>query len=178
MSERKASKGRRPSARATRRTDAKASKGLVLDRRTSITFFVIAIANKIVASASQSYMRHFQIGIMEWRVMAQLAADPGITAKDITVVSGVTAGSVSRAIQSLLKRGYVEASDDHADNRRSLLVLTRAGRALHDRVILSSLAREHLLLSGFSAEEYRALLRFLERLNANVPRVSGHRPTV
>jgi DNA-binding MarR family transcriptional regulator len=169
---------KRPAAKgsAANRNHARASRGLVLDRRTSITFFVIAIANKIVSSASQSYMQHFHIGIMEWRVMALLAAESGITAKDITVLSGVTAGSVSRAIQSLRKRGHVQASDDHTDNRRSLLVLTRAGRALHDRVIRSSLSREQLLLTGFSADEYRALLRFLERLNANVAGVSAHRP--
>jgi DNA-binding MarR family transcriptional regulator len=149
---------------------------LILDRRTSITFFVIAIANKIVASASQSYMRHYRIGIMEWRVMALLAAESGITAKDITVLSGVTAGSVSRAIRSLRKRGHVRVKIDSTDNRRSLLVLTRSGRALHDRVILSSLQREKLLLSEFSRSEYRALLGYLKRLSANVSRVRAHVP--
>ena len=149
---------------------------LILNRRTSITFFVIAIANKIVASASQSYMRHYRIGIMEWRVMALLAAESGITAKDITVLSGVTAGSVSRAIRSLRKRRHVRVTADRADNRRGLLVLTRTGRALHDQVILSSLTREKLLLNGFSRAEYRKLLGFLERLSANVSRVSAHVP--
>lgn len=150
--------------------------GLVLDRRTSITFFVIAIANKIVASASQSYMRHYRIGIMEWRVMALLAADSGISARDITILSGVTAGSVSRAISSLRRLGYVRVDADRTDNRRSVLTLTRTGRALHDRVIRSSLSREQLLLTGFSHAEYAMLLRSLERLSANVGRLSAHVP--
>jgi DNA-binding MarR family transcriptional regulator len=153
-----------------------ASRAAILNRNTSITFFVIAISNKIVASASQAYMRHYHIGIMEWRVLALLAADRGITAKDITLLSGVTAGSVSRAIQALTKRGYVEASNDTADNRRSLLALTRAGAALHNRVIVSSLAREKLLLTDFSRDEYRVLLGFCRRLVANVARVEAHEP--
>ena len=156
---------------------ARTARGLILDRRTSITFFVIAIANKIVSSASQSYMQHYHIGIMEWRVMALLAAESGITAKDITITSGVTAGSVSRAIQSLARRGYVRVAADHADNRRDLLMLTRTGRALHNRVIRSSLERERLLLTGFSNAQRSALLKALERLNANVARVGAHVPS-
>jgi DNA-binding MarR family transcriptional regulator len=157
--------------------DSSLTRGLRLDRNSSVTFLVIAIANKIVASASQLYIRHHLIGIMEWRVMALLAAEPGITAKDISELSGVTAGSVSRAIGALLKRHYLSVRNDRADNRRSFLRLTARGQALHDRVIVSSLARERLLLTGFSGSEYRHLLSYFWRLMANVDRVNTYEPS-
>jgi DNA-binding MarR family transcriptional regulator len=147
-----------------------------MDREASVPFLMVAVSNKLVASASQVYMRHYGLGIMEWRVMALLAADPGITAKDISVLSGVTAGSVSRAIKALKRLRYLEVSNDVEDNRRSFLKLNTAGMALHNRVIISALQRETLLLTGFSRAERRSLLDYLKRLLANIALVSAHRP--
>jgi DNA-binding MarR family transcriptional regulator len=147
-----------------------------MDRDASVPFLLVAVSNKVVASASQAYMRHYGLGIMEWRVMALLAADPNITGKDISALSGVTAGSVSRAINALKKLRYLDVSNDASDNRRSFLKLNAAGTALHNRVIISALEREMLLLTGFSQAERRTLLRYLKRLLANVPLLSSHQP--
>ncbi len=149
---------------------------LVMIRNASVTFLLIAIGNKIVASASTVYRRRFRIGIMEWRVMALLAAEPGITAQDISWSSGVTPGSVSRAIQGLKRRGLLESKSDDADNRRSFLRLTRNGMELHNRVIIASLRREQLLLTGFSQAEHGKLLKFLQRLSVNVALVDAYDP--
>jgi DNA-binding MarR family transcriptional regulator len=147
-----------------------------MDRDASVPFLMVAVSNKLVASASQVYMRHYGLGIMEWRVMALLAADPGITGKDISLLSGVTAGSVSRAIKVLNGLRYVDVSSDAADNRRSFLKLNSAGMALHNRVIISALQREALLLTGFSRAEHRSLLSYLKRLLANIALVNAHQP--
>jgi DNA-binding MarR family transcriptional regulator len=147
-----------------------------MDRNASVPFLMVAISNKIVASASQVYMRHYRLGIMEWRVMALLAADPGITGKDISMLSGVTAGSVSRAINVLKKLRYLDVSSDAADNRRNFLKLNAAGMALHSRVIVSALEREALLLTGFTKAERRILLAYLRRLLANIALVNAHQP--
>lgn len=149
---------------------------LLLDRNASVPFLMVAASNKIVASASQEYMRHYRLGIMEWRVMALLAADPGITAKDISMLSGVTAGSVSRAINILKKLRYLVVNNDAADNRRTILKLNAAGTALHNRIIISALEREALLLTGFSQAERRTLLSYLRRLLANIALVNTHEP--
>jgi len=154
----------------------KKSRTRILDRDASVPFLLVAVSNKVVASASQAYMRHYGLGIMEWRVMALLAADPNITGKDISVLSGVTAGSVSRAINALKKLRYLDVSNDASDNRRSFLKLNAAGTTLHNRVIISALERESLLLTGFSQAERRSLLSHLKRLLANVPLLGGHQP--
>jgi DNA-binding MarR family transcriptional regulator len=154
-----------------------APRSLFLDRNASVPFLLVAASNKIVASASQAYMRHYRLGIMEWRVMALLAADPGITATDISMLSGVTAGSVSRAINILRRLHYLDVRNDAADNRRIFLKLNSAGMALHNRVIISALERETLLLTGFSRAERRTLLTYLRRLLANIALVNAHEPS-
>jgi DNA-binding MarR family transcriptional regulator len=162
---------RRPRRRTGKRPNMR-----FMDRDASVPFLMVAVSNKLVASASQVYMRHYGLGIMEWRVVALLAADPGITGKDISVLSGVTAGSVSRAINALKRLRYLEASNDAEDNRRSFLKLNSAGMALHNRVIISALQRETLLLTGFSHAERRSLLDYLRRLLANIALVNAHEP--
>ncbi len=57
-----------------------------------------------------------------------------------------------------------------------MLTLTTQGEALHDRIILSSLARERLLLAGLSADEQRTLFDLLRRLSANMDLVEAHDP--
>ena len=150
--------------------------GLRIDPEAHAAFMVVSIANRVSASASQAYMRHFGIGVMEWRVVGMLAGRPGVTAKAIGHLSGVDKSSISRATSALIKRGYVEAREDADDNRRALLSLTAAGKALHDRVIISSMAREERLLDGFSDQERRALFDFLKRVAGNIPLVDAQDP--
>ena len=144
------------------------------DRHAS--FLVVALANRLSASASRAYMRHFGVGVMEWRALALLAAGPGITANQIAQTSGIDKSSVSRAVQSLVRRGFVQAGEDKADNRRILLSLTPEGLKLHDRTIVAFLAREERLLNGFSEEERQAFFAFLKRAGANMPLVNAYSP--
>ena len=147
---------------------------LMPDRHAS--FLVVALSNRLSASASRAYMRQFGVGVMEWRAMALLAANPGITANQIAQTSGVDKSAVSRAIHLLVQRGDVQAAEDHTDNRRALLTLTPAGLALHDRIIYASLERERLLLTGLNDKERVVLFDLLKRLNANMSLVSAHEP--
>jgi DNA-binding MarR family transcriptional regulator len=141
------------------------------------SFLVVALANRISASASRAYMRSFGVGVMEWRAIALLAASPGMSANQIAHASGIDKSSVSRAVQSLIRRRLVRASEDKSDNRRSLLFLTPEGLALHDRIIRSSLAREALLLTGFDEAERERLFGLLKRLTANMALVNAHDPS-
>ena len=140
------------------------------------SFQLVALANRISASASRAYLRNFGVGVMEWRVLALLALKVRTTAQEISQLSGLDKSSVSRAVQALIRRADVAAAADPADNRRAVLTLTAQGEALHDRIILSSLARERLLLAGLSADEQRTLFDLLRRLSANMDLVEAHDP--
>lgn len=141
-----------------------------------LSFLIVALANKISSCASLTYMRHFGVGVMEWRVLAMVAAHPNVTAKGISELSGIEKSSISRAVHMLIKRGYLEATNDLSDSRRALCVLTPAGYALHDRIYVASMARRRLLLTGFSDAEHRQIIEYCRRLMANMSLVSEYRP--
>ena len=139
-------------------------------------FLTVALGARISASASRAYLRNFGVGVMEWRVLALLALKVRTTAQEISQLSGLDKSSVSRAVQALIRRADVATSADASDNRRTVLTLTPKGEALHDRVILSSLAREQLLLAGLSEQDRRTLFQLLSRLSANMDVVEAHDP--
>ena len=147
-----------------------------LEPEAHASFQLVALANRISASASRAYLRHFGVGVMEWRVLALLALKVRSTAQEISHLSGLDKSSVSRAVQALIRRSDVATTADAADNRRTVLTLTPKGEALHDRVIVSSLARERLLLQGLSDKERRTLFDLLSRLSANMDGVEAHDP--
>ena len=141
-----------------------------------VAFQVVALANRIASSASRAFLRSYGVGVMEWRVLALAGLRPGTTANEISQVSSIDKASVSRAVQALSRRGYLQTAGDPADARRTRLTLTASGEDLHDRVLAASLARERLLLTGFSGAERQAVLELLRRMSANMALVEGHEP--
>ncbi len=139
-----------------------------LDPERHAAFQIVALANRISSGASRVYLRDFGVGVMEWRVLALVALRPGITAGEISQMSGVDKSPVSRAVQALTQRGLMRAQGDAGDNRRLLLSLAPAGETLHDRIIQVSQARDEQLLAGLSAAERAALFQLFRRLAANL----------
>ncbi len=152
------------------------AKGPRIEPDDHAAFLIVSIANRVSSSASQAYTRCFGVGVMEWRVIGMLAGRPGAAAKDIAQFSGLDKSAVSRAVQALVQVGHVATEPDPEDSRRIRLRLTPSGKALHDRIIVASLAREELLLDGFTAEDRAAFFGFLRRVAGNTALVEAHDP--
>ena len=60
---------------ATRRGNTAVRQGRkVLNLSGYVTFYFTVLANKLSSGASRLYLKRYDIGIIEWRVMAMLAA--------------------------------------------------------------------------------------------------------
>jgi DNA-binding MarR family transcriptional regulator len=107
--------------------------------------------------------------MIEWKVMAMLAIEPGISGSRVAQVIGLDKAAVSRALKALEKRGLAASSvsGDHSGHRR--LVLTSAGLALHSEAVSLAAERERVLLRGFSDDEKQLLISFLNRMLSRVP---------
>lgn len=143
----------------------------VLDLDRYIPFLVSAIGNKWSRSSSKIYREAFGVGVTEWRVMAMLAIEPGITAYRICQVIGLDKAAASRALQTLEKLGYVEISQENSALRRKLVSLTASGLEMHARIISMAHVREAALVADLSPEEIDLLAGLLRRLLRNVPNI-------
>lgn len=139
---------------------------------------VTFLANKLSSGASSIYREFFGIGIVEWRLLALLAVENGISANRMCQVIGLDKSGVSRSLKLLEQEQYVHSSLDPEDARRLIIWMTSKGRALHDKVFEVAIAREKLLLQGFTKKEIDTLVKFLNRLNDSVNTVNNFRPNI
>jgi len=93
----------------------------------------------------------------------------GITASEFCEFSGHLKAGVSRAVIVMEKKGLIRRQTDPADNRRQMLFLTEAGRALYARYVPVLQAREKAMLDCLSKPERRQLNVLLDKLAAHVP---------
>lgn len=144
-----------------------------LDLKRYATGYLTWIANKLSRSASQHYLKLFDIGIETWRCMALLAAEGSVSAQQVSRVIGMDKGSVSRCFKTLQARGLIRTALDEEDSRIRLAQLTPQGQALHARMLDVALARERALLSALQVPEIDLLIVLLQRLHENLPAVEA-----
>jgi MarR family transcriptional regulator, temperature-dependent positive regulator of motility len=93
----------------------------------------------------------------------------GVTASDICEFSGHLKANISRGIIALEKKKLLRREADKADNRRQLLYITPAGRALYAQYIPRLRERERAMLSCLTRAERSEFERLLDKLAGHVP---------
>jgi DNA-binding MarR family transcriptional regulator len=123
-------------------------------------------ANLVSEAIAQQYSDLFNLTIPEWRVVAHVAEQSGITQQEIGLRTRMDKVTVSRATIALAARGFVSRSKNAADRRSRRLALTPAGRRLYAAIAPKALELERAVFGQFSAAEMAVLRRFLQRIDA------------
>ncbi|WP_447782021.1 MarR family winged helix-turn-helix transcriptional regulator [Pseudomonas plecoglossicida] len=134
------------------------------------------LTNKLSSSASACYRKHFGIGIVEWRLLALLDVEQHISANRMVQVIGLDKSAVSRALQLLERSGHITIEVNAEDARRYTVSMTASGKRLHDRVLVTALERERLLLSELSNEEVDTLITLLRKMGDQLDAVNAVEP--
>ena len=132
-----------------KRDDARA-----FDPTVSVAALLNTLNNRLSSGASDLYLRHFGVGINEWRILTVLCSTSGCTAAYIAARAAIHLTVISRGLRSLQGKGLVDI----------------------DRIAAVALAREHCLLQGLSPAEVDSLRGLLGRLTANVAAVDAYAP--
>lgn len=135
-----------------------------LDLEHFLPYRLSVVSNRISQIIADTYARRFGIGITEWRVIAVLGREPGLSANGVAERTAMDKVAVSRALARLMERGLVQRDTHGDDRRRSVLELSEAGYRIYDEVVPLALARERALLAHFSDEEKRQLDTLLDKL--------------
>ena len=72
--------------------------------------------------------------------------------------------TASRVVSALVKKGYVEQRPDAEDGRAVALVVTRRGRALHQRIEQELVDQQRALLADFDPAVRAGVIEALRRL--------------
>lgn len=133
-------------------------------------FKLVRVVNLTARPFHEKVGREHHLTLNEWRAMAVLGAQPGLTATQIAEFTGLDKMAVSRALAGLKRHKRMQRHDDPTDRRRSRLYLTTAGKALHETVGTLGRQREAALFEGIDADELARLDATLDKLIAAVQR--------
>lgn len=122
------------------------------------------LSERVSMAVAQLYSYRFDVTRAEWRVLAALAVNNAMTAKEIIAYSTLEKMQVSRAVVSLEEKGHVVRSTDAADRRAQILTLTAAGRALFKKIVPIARARESDLLQDLDADELALLESVMDKI--------------
>ena len=131
---------------------------------TFLPFRLSVLSNAVSRKIADMYEREFDISIWQWRILAVLGENDGLTSTEVAGRTLMDKPAVSRATASLIERGLITRTSDSVDRRKSALRLSDAGREVYDAVIPRALAYEAELMAALSDEEGRALHALLTRL--------------
>ena len=103
----------------------------------------------------------------EWRVLAHLGQQDGLTAKQIGTLAQVHKTKVSRAVAALEAKRFVARTTTDRDRRSASLTLTRAGRAAYWDLTGIARAHDRRLEKTLGPDAYAGLVSQLRQLSGH-----------
>ncbi len=136
-----------------------------------VPYRLSVLANRISAALARRYRDRFDLSVPEWRVMAVLGREDGLSARELSARTAMDKVKITRAAQALARKGLVARERDGRDQRITRHHLTRTGRRVYEAVAAEALAWERRFLAGLDARERACLERVLSRLERRIAEV-------
>ncbi len=142
-----------------------------------LTFHLMRLSSLSKASLSRVYLEPAGLSVPEWRLLATVANYSPLPFSDITAMTSMDKGQVSRTLRSAQSKGLVQAELVSADRRgalegsaassisRVVVSITPAGSALYGEVMPIAQRYQAGILELMTVEERRVLLDVLKRIH-------------
>ena len=131
-----------------------------------VPYRLSVLTNTVSAAIAGAYAERFGLSIPEWRVLAVLALEPGLSAATVAERTAMDKVAVSRAVSGLLRTRRLVRGFANADRRRSVLRLSAAGEQGYWRVVPFARRYERRLLADLTRTERGQLDALLAHLQA------------
>lgn len=139
-------------------------KGAVLRLDDFLPFQLSVASNAVSSAVAKTYESLFGLRVPEWRLVAVLAEEEGLTQQALVARTEMDKMTVSRAAQALVTRGLVTRVPHGNDRRSHTLSLSDEGRALYAQIAPKALELETRLLEELGAREVAELKATLAKL--------------
>lgn len=137
-----------------------------------LPFRLSVASNAVSRTIARAYESLFGLRIPEWRLIAVLAEQPGLTQQQLVARTEMDKMTISRAAQELVDRRLAERRPNPDDKRSHCLALTEDGHRLYAQIAPEALRMEAVLLQELSREEVVALKSMLLRLQGIADRMA------
>ena len=123
------------------------SNGRHLDLDRFVPYRLSVLTNRVSNAIARTYSERFGLSVPEWRVMAVLGQNSGLSAGEVARRTEMDKVQVSRAVTKLVQSRRVHKQSDSADGRVTRLALTARGRAIYDQIVPHALELEERFLT-------------------------------
>lgn len=138
--------------------------GPVLNLFNYVPFLLNAVGNAWQRKTAAIYREHLRLGIVEWRVLAAIGIEPGITANQICTMSRMDNAAASRSLRLLQDWGYLTFEAEETDPRKKRWWLSDAGRAVHDECLHIALECEADMIEDLPPEDLETCMQVLRHM--------------
>ena len=125
------------------------------------------LSNRISRAIEGSYKNRFDLSMPEWRVMAIIADESGLSAGEVSEKAEMDKVAVSRAVAKLIDGGRITRKFNEGDKRKSELFLSEEGRAVYQEIVPIAKGYEAEVLGQLSVDDQVKLgqiLRILQKI--------------
>jgi MarR family transcriptional regulator, transcriptional regulator for hemolysin len=129
---------------------------------------LLATTSKVVGRAFNDALAAQGGSIPIWLILNALKSERRRSQLELARAVGIEGPTMTRHLDGLEQAGLVERRRDPVDRRAVQVHLTRAGHALHGRLLKAVIAFNQQLRSGLRNDDIETLRRVLGRLHENV----------
>ena len=130
--------------------------------------YVLSRVRKSYIGEVEKELAPYDISSSQWAVILNIADGRGGTAAELCKNMRYDPGAMTRMLDRLERKGFLQRTRVPGDRRTVQLELTASGKALRPR-IAAALARVlNRLLTGFTKSEVQQLQDLLNRMQDNV----------
>lgn len=133
-----------------------------------LTYRLHFVAKAAGSRVSRLCRDTFQVSRRQLRLLSMLHERAPQSPSDLAAITGLDRARVSRELDELEQRGYVERRSVAGDARRQWIRLTPAGEQLHRALVGMIREVNESLLEALSDAQRRALLDSLSALEARL----------
>lgn len=126
--------------------------------------YLLGQANHALYKEFDAHVRAAGLSSIEWRVLATLHDGEPLTVSALAHEVLSKQPTVTKLVQRMCDQGYVKLQADPADQRRTLVAPTAAGRKLVRPLVEEARRHEASILRALGAGEKAALRKLLEKL--------------
>lgn len=129
--------------------------------------YLLKLAHALLHDAAATAFEGHDLSFMQWLVLLKLR-EGASTASELCQIMWHDTGALTRLLDQLEERGYVERQRSTADRRVVKLQLTAAGRRKTTELTPLTVDSLNAPLASFSKAEFEQLMRLLKKFIANL----------
>ncbi|MHB1124120.1 MAG: MarR family winged helix-turn-helix transcriptional regulator [Ramlibacter sp.] len=126
--------------------------------------YLLGQATHALYKGFDAHVRAAGLSSIEWRVLARLQDGEALTVSQLAHEVPAKQPTVTKLVQRMSEQGWLAPQADAADQRRTLVQATTAGRRLVRPLVVRARAHEADMLRTLAAPEQAALKRLLAKL--------------